>query len=184
MYNSAKAAQIIAYLALKNAARSINMLKAIKLVYISDREALKRYATPMLDERRASMPHGPVNSQTYNLAKGEVEDERWSAILEDRADHMIGVKLTVTIDSLDELSDAEVEMLDDIWVKFGHMDQWQLRDWTHKSENIPEWEDPNGSSSLIPLSRLLHAVGIANTTEHEEFLRDQSAVGKLLANLA
>jgi uncharacterized phage-associated protein len=184
MYNSAKAAQIIAYLALKNAARSINMLKAIKLVYISDREALKRYATPMLDERRVSMPHGPVNSQTYDLAKGEIEDERWSTILEDRANHMIGVKPNITIDNLDELSDAEIATLDDVWMQFGGMNQWQLCDWTHKSENIPEWEDPNGSSSLIPLSRLLHAVGIANTTEHEEFLQDQSAVSKLLANLA
>ena len=184
MYNSAKAAQIIAYLALKNDARSINMLKAIKLVYISDREALKRYAMPMLDEPRASMPHGPVNSLTYDNAKGEVEDERWSAILDDRANHMIGVKPDIVVDDLDELSDAEVEVLDDVWGRFGAMNQWQLVDWTHKSDNIPEWEDPNGSSNPIPLERVLHAVGIENTEQHAEFLRDRSAISKLLAELA
>lgn len=184
MYNSAKAAQIIAYLALKNDARSINMLKAIKLVYISDREALKRFAVPMLDEPRVSMEHGPVNSWTYNFAKGEVEDKRWSAILDDRADHEIGVKPEVTADDLDELSDAEFETLDDVWGRLGHMDQWQLVKWTHKSENIPEWEDPGFSSNPIPLERLLRAVGIQNASEHAEFLRDQDAVSRLLAELA
>lgn len=184
MYNSAKAAQIIAYLALKTEARAINMLKAIKLVYISDREALKRFAMPMLDEPRASLPHGPVNSWTYNNAKGEVEDANWSAILDDRANHMIGVKADIGVDDLDELSDAEVEVLDSVWEKFGGMTQWQLRDWTHKSDNIPEWEDPNGSSNPIPLERLLLAVGIKNTTEHAQFLRDQASITELLAELA
>ncbi len=184
MYNSAKAAQIIAYLALKSKARSINMLKAIKLVYISDREALKRLGMPMLDEPRASLPHGPVNSRTYDNAKGEIEDARWSAILDDRANHMIGVKQGIVVDDLDELSDAEVEVLDSVWEKFGGMTQWQLVDWTHKSENIPEWEDPNGSSNPIPLERLLHAVGIENTTEYAQFLRDQESVTQLLSELA
>lgn len=184
MYNSAKAAQIIAYLALKTQARSINMLKAIKLVYISDREALKRFAVPMLDEPRASMPHGPVNSRTYDNAKGEVEDANWSAILDDRANHMIGVKPDIAVDDLDELSDAEIEVLDGVWEEFGGMTQWQLVDWTHNSDNIPEWEDPHGSSNLIPLERLLHAVGIENTTEHAQFLRDQASISKLIAELA
>ena len=184
MYNSAKAAQIIAYLALKTEARSINMLKAIKLVYISDRETLKRFAMPMLDEPRASLPHGPVNSRTYDNAKGEVEDASWSAILDDRANHMIGVKPDIAVDDLDELSDAEVEVLDSVWEEFGGMTQWQLVDWTHKSDNIPEWEDPNGSSNPIPLERLLHAVGIENTAEHAQFLRDQASITKLLAELA
>jgi len=184
VYNSAKAAQIIAYLALKTEARSINMLKAIKLVYISDREALKRFAMPMLDEPRASLPHGPVNSCTYDNAKGEVEDANWSTILDDRANHMIGVKPDIVVDDLDELSDAEVDVLDGVWEKFGGMTQWQLVEWTHKSDNIPEWEDPNGSSNPIPLERLLHAVGIENTAEHAQFLRDQASITKLLAELA
>ena len=184
MYNSAKAAQIIAYFALKTPSRAINMLKAIKLVYISDREALRRYALPMLDEPRASMPHGPVNSWTYDNAKGEVEDERWSAVLDDRADHMIGVKPGITANDLDELSEAEISTLDDIWRDFGGMTQWQLVDWTHNSQNIPEWEDPHGSSNPIPLERLVRAVGIENAAEHAQFLRDQASVGQILSKLA
>lgn len=184
MYNPAKAAQIIAYFAMKTPARTINMLKAIKLVYLSDREALQRYALPMLDEPRHSMPHGPVNSWTYDNAKGEVDDKRWSAVLDDRADHQIGVKDGIAADDLDELSDAEMETLDHIWAQFGGMDKWDLVEWTHQSDNLPEWEDPHGSSNPIPLERLLHAVGIEHTAEHAEFLRDRVRIDDLFAKLA
>jgi uncharacterized phage-associated protein len=184
MYNAAKAAQIIAYLALKTPARSINMLKAIKLVYISDREALGRFGFPMLDEPRVSMRHGPVNSWTYDNAKGEVENASWAAVLDDRENHLIGVKPNITLDSLDELSDAEVEVLDEVWDKFGGMTQWQLVDWTHNSDNVPEWEDPGFSSDPIPLERVLRAVGIGNANEHARFLKDQAAVGRIFAELA
>lgn len=184
MYNSAKAAQIIAYFALKVPERAINILKVIKLVYIADREALKLYGIPMLDERRASLPQGPVNSCTYDHAKGEVEDQEWSAVLDDRANHMIGVKDGISFDDLDELSDAEIETLDNIWNKFGGMNQWQLVDWTHRSENIPEWEDPHGSSNLIPLERIIRAVGIENAGEHAQFLRDQANIQAVLSGHA
>lgn len=184
MYNAAKAAQIIAHLALKTPARSINMLKAIKLVYISDREALGRFGFPMLDEPRVSMRHGPVNSWTYDNAKGEVENGSWSAILDDRANHLIGVKPDITAGDLNELSDAEVEVLDEVWAKFGGMTQWQLVDWTHNSDNVPEWEDPGVSSNAIPLERVLRAVGICNANEHAQFLKDQAALGRIFAELA
>ena len=184
MYNSAKAAQIIAYFALKSPARSINMLKSIKLVYIADREVLKRFGFTMLDEPRYSMPHGPVNSRTYDNAKGEVQDEQWSAVLDDRANHQIGVKNGITVDDLDELSDAEIQVMDEIWDKFAHMDGFQLAEWTHKNDNIPEWEDPNGSSYKIPLERMLRAVGFEHAEEHAEFLRDHARIESLLAELA
>jgi uncharacterized phage-associated protein len=184
MYNSAKAAQIIAYFALKSPKRLINMLKAIKLVYIADRESARIFATPMLDELRSSLPLGPVNSQSYDLAKGEAESEGWTTVLQDREEHQIGVKPGIVVDDLDELSEAETEILEDVWKQFGHMNQWQLVDWTHNPKNVPEWEDPGSSSNPIPLERLLMAVGIENAAEQAEFLRDQSAIDKIFADLA
>lgn len=184
MYNPAKAAQIIAYFALKTGDRAINMLKAIKLVYLADRESLKRFAYPMLDEPRHSMRLGPMNSWTYDHAKGERESPEWSSVLDDRANHEIGVKAGVQPDGLDELSDAEIAILDDIWAQFGAMDQWALVEWTHKDENVPEWEDPHGSSNPIPLERILHSVGVANAAQQAEFIRDRARIDMLLAKLA
>ena len=184
MYNPAKAAQIIAYFALKSRSRSINVLAAMKLVYLSDRESLKRYGLPMLDEPRVSMKFGPVNSTTYDYAKGEEEDKQWSAVLTDRAHHMIGVKSNITPDDLDELSDAEVNTLDEIWAQFGSMSQWELANWTHDKDNVPEWQDPNRSSSAIRLERLLKAVGIKDFTGHAQFLRERDFISRIFANMA
>lgn len=183
MYNPAKAAQIIAYLALKTNERALNILKAIKMVYIADREMLKHHGIPMLEEPRVSMRHGPVNSRTYDNAKGEIECPEWSAILEDRANHLIGVRPGLVADDMDELSDAEVELLDAIWTKFSDNDQWALVDWTHNSENVPEWEDPGHSSSPIPLERVLRAVGIPDSAAHAEYLEDQANVRRILSHL-
>jgi uncharacterized phage-associated protein len=184
MYNPAKAAHIIAYLALKTPGRTINMLKAIKLVYIADRESLRRFAIPMLDEPRFSLPKGPANSLTCEHARGETVSHGWSAVLDDRADHMIGVKKGIVVDDLDELSDAEIETLDQVWAKFGAMDQWALVDWTHNSKNLPEWEDPGLSSTPIPLERILLALGFEDPAEHAQFLRDRSDISTLIAELA
>ncbi|MGQ0652975.1 MAG: type II toxin-antitoxin system antitoxin SocA domain-containing protein [Betaproteobacteria bacterium] len=46
-----------------------------------------------------------------------------------------------------ELSDADQEILEEVWKKFGRMDQWRLRDYTHR--HCPEWTDPEGS--MIPM---------------------------------
>ena len=37
------------------------------------------------------------------------------------------------------------------------MTRWEIVDYTH--DNCPEWEDPNGSSSPIPLEQLFAAIG-------------------------
>lgn len=177
-YSSAKAAHVIAYLALKTRDRSLDVLKAIKLVYLADRENILRYALPILDEPRAALPQGPVNSRTYDRVKGEVEasDPAWSAILSDRANHRIAVKDTVVEADLDELSDAEIETLDAVWERFGHMSQWQLVKWTHQTENVPEWKDPNGSSTPISLQSIMEAVGIEGAAEHARFVNDIAVI--------
>lgn len=181
MYNATKAAQIVAFLALKTPLRALNIVKAMKLVYLADREMLQMHGLPMLDETRVSMRLGPVNSLTYAHACGEVEDAGWSSVLEDRADHMIGVRPQVAAGDLDELSVAEVAVLDDLWTRFGSMTQWELVDWTHNSRNVPEWEDPGHSAHPIPLERLLQAVGFADAARQAEFLDDHAQIASRYA---
>lgn len=185
MYNPVKAAQVIAYLAIRSGQRALDVLKAVKLVYLADRENMRRFGVPILDEKRASLKLGPVNSATYDHIKGEVdlEGSGWSEILDARANHMVGVKGGVDIDDLDELSDAEIETLDSVWQTFGKMDRWQLVHWTHDPRHVPEWEDPGSSSSQIPLERMLRAVGISDP-DHAAFLEDQARIGQRLAALA
>lgn len=175
-YDPRKAAQTIAYLAVKNGRHPLNILKAIKLVYLADRESVLRSGYPIQDEQHYSMPHGPVNSTTYRFIKGEippVEADGWGEFLTDRNEHRVGlVNRHIDPDDLDELSDAEIAVLDDIWDRFGHMSEWQLVDWTHDPHNVPEWEDPNGSAAPIPLRRMMEALGIQNAADQEAAVRE------------
>lgn len=178
-YQPKKAAQLIAALILKGQGKSINILKAVKLVYLADRESIRRHGFPILDEDRYSMPHGPVNSMTYRHLNGEMDLQAcgWSEVLEDRANHNIALAQPgVSEDDLDELSDADLACIEQVWSDFGHMDQWALVAWTHNPDNVPEWEDPNGGSQKIPYRRILQALGVDNPDELEEAMKAQREI--------
>jgi uncharacterized phage-associated protein len=163
-YNVRKAAHIVAHFALK-AGGSINVLKLVKLAYLADRQFLAEYDEPILFDRLVSMEHGPVDSTFLSLINGEVENLQWTSIISAKANHFVGLNEAVRADNLDELSDAEVGVLDSVWQQFGHMTQWELRDYTH--DNCPEWEDPFKSSYVIPYERIFKYLGRG---EHSEAL--------------
>lgn len=184
MFNPCKAAQVIAFFAMKSGGR-IDVLKVVKMVYLADRESLKRSGFPILDDHFVSMPHGPVNSLTYSHLNGEHDLTAcgWSSFLEDKENHKVGIVENVQIDDLDELSDADISILEDIWTKFKDMNKWQIRDWTHDRNNIPEWEDPNGSSKPIPLERILTHLGIENADKQVESINEQRNIESLFASI-
>lgn len=185
MFNPRKSAQVIAYLALKAGGR-VDVLKVVKLVYLADRKSIEKWGAPILDEQHVSMPHGPVNSSTYSHLCGEYDlaECGWSDYLEDKEDHVVGVVRGVKSDDLDELSDADIQCLDDVWEKFQHMTKYQIRDWTHDRNNVPEWENPNGSSSPIPLVRIMTNVGVENADSQAEMIKDYRKIDRLFATLA
>jgi uncharacterized phage-associated protein len=170
-YEPRKAAQLIAYLIGKSGSNSLNLLKVVKLVYLVDRESLARSGFPVLDEPRFSMPHGPVNSTTLDHLNGfyNLSPYNWADFLTDREHNVIGLSRDyIEREDLDELSDADVECADEVWRQFGGMDQWQLRDWTHDPQNVPEWQDPQGGREPITLLEILRALNVENAEEMAE----------------
>lgn len=189
-YNARKAAQTIAYLAIRNDREPMHVVQVAKLVYLADRESIRRYGFPILDEVRVSMKHGPVNLQTYEHINGEEDPTKngWGDFLSDRASHTVGLaKADLNDEDLDELSDAEIEVLDAVWDQFGHMPVWGpkgIRDWTHDPENIPEWEDPGSSLSRIPLERIMRNVGVANAAEQATLVQQLEHIDDVFRSLA
>ena len=53
-YNPRKAAQVVAYFALRSGTRSIDADKAAMLAYLADRESIKLFGSPILNEPRSS----------------------------------------------------------------------------------------------------------------------------------
>jgi len=174
-FNVRKAAQVVTYFA-KAEGGSINVLKLVKIIYLADRKFMEKYDATILNDRFVSMEYGPVNSMTLNYINGCQEDrENWEAFVSDRAVHHIGLtNPDISDEDFDELSDAEVEILAEIWGEFGSLSQYQVRDFTH--ENCLEWEDPNGSSNPIPYERVFKflgkkdSLGLAKKIESEKTL--------------
>lgn len=186
MYNPIKAAQVIAYFAMQCETKSISILKAIKLVYLSDRVSIEKWGFPILDEVRVSMPHGPVNSSTYSYINGEHDLEKcgWSRFLKDRAEHEVSATNSISIHDLDELSEADIECMEQVWSEFGAMGRFELRDWTHNPENIPEWEDPGAGSERIPLKRIMNFLGMTGIDKQIETINDHKKIDKLFDSIS
>ncbi|MEE9428325.1 MAG: Panacea domain-containing protein [Paracoccaceae bacterium] len=181
-YNPRKAAQTIAFFAMQKA-NTINVLKVVKLVYLADRESLRRRGHPIQDEARVSMPHGPVNSTTLDYLNGAYRDDGgWSDYLQDRANNDVGLSNpNLTLAALDALSNGDLAILKDVWTEFGQMDRFELADWTHN--HIAEWQDPKGSSLPIPLDRIMTAVGVERPIERARELESLNRASSVLAAL-
>ena len=172
-------AQMAAFFA-DRAGGEINVLKLMKLLYLADREFLRRHGQSMTLDVAYSLPHGPVLSKTMELINGfadEEENKIWSEWIGDRANHTVALQRALP-EKPSHLCPAGNKVLQSIWEEFGAMNQWQLRDYTH--DHCPEWTDPTASptnSVRIKDVDVLRAVGYDD--EAAEFFADmlQSARG-------
>jgi len=128
------------------------------------------------------MPHGPVNSLTLNYINGALPgSEEWDKYISDRAGNTVAATQEFDIEDLDELSDSELVSLDAIWQEFGHMNKWQIRDYTH--DNCPEWEDPEGSAQPIPHERVFKFLGFENADELASEIKIERGIDELFSRL-
>lgn len=66
-FNPEKLADAMAFLA--EAVRDLSTIKALKLLYLADREHLLRHGRPILGDWYACMEYGPVAAKTYERLK-------------------------------------------------------------------------------------------------------------------
>ncbi len=152
-FSEAKATQAAGFfLALRDAPMSY--MKLIKLLYLTDRQALVEWGIPVTTDRYVSMDNGPVVSNIYSL----VVEDRHKPIWDKYISAPLGqheVKLLKPTDT-DLLSRAEERLMGSIFDQFGHMDRWKIVDYVH---TLPEWQDPHGSSTPIEIRDILRAAG-------------------------
>ena len=158
MLNERKVAQMAAYF-LNREGGCMSILKLMKLLYLSERESLKLYCMPMTGDHAVSMDRGPVLSNTLDLANNTSiysAEDGWNLWMEPREGYEIRLKKEVCEDELDELSRADMKVLENVWEEFGHLNPWKMSEYTHSLE---EWENPKGTSKPIEYSRIFMALG-------------------------
>ncbi len=135
----------------------MNYMKLLKLLYLSDREALLSWGRPITFDRFVSMKHGPVLSDIYDrISEGDPpeEDSAWHRHIRRVGPYNVETKHECPAD---RLSDAEEELLRAVHKEFGHLDKWKLVGLLHQM--LPEWQDPGRSSSPIAYRDILLAGG-------------------------
>ncbi len=137
----------------------MNVMKLIKLLYLVDRTALVKHGRPITFDTYVSMPHGPVLSRTLDRINEEQDPNQatyWRKYISERQEY--DVHLVANAPN-DQLSSAEESLIDEVFGRFGMLDQWQLRDWCHT--HLPEWQDPHGSVLPIQIRDVLLAEGFS-----------------------
>lgn len=165
---------------------TINVLKLMKLLYLSDRESMSRTGMPITFDGMVSMPHGPVLSRTLNMLSGQTDEgtaDLWEEWISDKESHKVNVIRNAERADLDELSDSDIESMEKVWADFGRMGGFALRDWTHA--HCPEWQDPNGSSVAIDEADVLKALGRKpeEAAQLAQVIRDQREIDRIFAKL-
>jgi uncharacterized phage-associated protein len=154
-FNERKATEAAAHL-LKLGGDRMSYMKLIKLLYLADREALLRFGCPITTDRYVSMDRGPVLSRVLNLITEEREpasQSLWADVISEPERYEVHLNKEI---EPEELSDAEIELLDEIFQQYGRLDRWSLVEITH---DLPEWVDPHGGAVQISYRDILLNAG-------------------------
>lgn len=158
-------------------------LKLMKLMYLADRLSMERYDVPMTDDFQCNMKNGPVLSATLNLMNGTRPSRVWSSFITPIQNHQVNLTREFAWDELDELSRADLAILEEVFAKYGHMERWQLVELVHE---LPEWENPGNSSKPIDAELTFESFGLSKAQAHEkvEMLRSRKLLGQKLAEMS
>jgi len=154
-FDEAKATQVAARLTEKSG-NKVNYLLLTKMMYAIDRTALANWGQPVSGGAYCSLPKGPAISEAYDLIKKGKHPEKptyWTKHLATKGYNLVLKKKPGN----DELSPAEIELIDTIHAMLAHQDKWDVVEWTHNE--FKEWEDPKGSSNTIPVEKILQILG-------------------------
>lgn len=186
-FNERKTAQMAAFFLHQGGGR-LEVLKLMKLLYLADRKAMDWYETPISGDRMVSMPHGPVLSTTLDLMNGGRSSvgDGWQHWVADRASYQVALQqqhMEQGAPYLGALSEAELEVLSDVWKEFGALGKFELVDYTH--DHCNEWKDPCGSSRPISYAEVFTALGRNGEEAHEAAtsLESQDSMDRIFASL-
>jgi uncharacterized phage-associated protein len=153
-FNYKKAVQALNLIAIKNGG-SINKMKAIKLIWLSDRLHLRKFGRSITGDTYYALQNGPVPSATRDILETSFFS---SDIATEYASEFIAVIDKYHYKSknqmnLDVFSQTDKDILEIIFNSYKSLDQFQLSELSHL---FPEWQKfqsalENGLSSRFSI---------------------------------
>lgn len=173
-FESRKAAQAAAFFALC-ADGKIEKLKLIKLLYLAERYAMDHLDHPMFYDEFYSLKDGPICSNALNGINGGIDKDTWSLYIARNGNIVTPVRKMARAD-FDELSNADITILESLWAKFAKFTSGQIRRHTH--DHCQEYEEVTSGRLPISYAAVFRALrkpdpeGLAETVD--EVRRTQS----------
>jgi uncharacterized phage-associated protein len=138
VFNCKKTVQALNYIA-KNYGGTVNKMKAIKLIWLSDRLHLRTYGRMITGDSYFALPYGPVPSSTRDIL------EKSSFLSEEEAEYSSQFLVTGSGKSYSSkgepnmrvFSETDISALEDVINAYGKYDQFELSDLSHE---FPEWK--------------------------------------------
>jgi len=131
---------------LQHAGGKMEYFDLIKILYLTDKEALARWERPVTFDNYVSMKYGQVLSMTYDLIKKTSKSE--SGLWEKTIDSNYGKSYYLTLKANlkpKKLSVREVKLLEEIYMKFKDYSWEELGQETKGSE----YQQPNDNQGSI-----------------------------------
>jgi len=184
MFSERKTAQIAAYF-LHRAGGTMEHVKLMKLMYLADREALDAYGSSISKDTMYSMKMGPVLSHTLDLMGGNYDplcEGEWSGWISPKEHYCVSIKKEITDKSFDEMSEAEMSILEKIFKEFGDWEMRKLIDYTH---GFREWKNPGIGRLPIEYRDIFEALGKPEDKIAVllEYLQDEAEISAALASI-
>lgn len=164
-FDQRKATQMAA-LFLNYAGGRMEYIRLIKLLYIADREALRKWQYPLTGDSYYSLRHGPIVSNIYDLITEDPNFSTptfWSTYVK-----TCGYNVSLESDpSTGTLAPAEGHLISEIHNKYKSVNTWDLVKMTHDQKKFPEWTDPGVGRIPITYENILRAVGLNEEDANE-----------------
>lgn len=172
LFDPAKAAEV-AFIFLDKVRQSrgeVTKVRFMKWIYLAERLSYERYGEPLTGDALFSMKHGPVLSKTLRMIEASgvnsPSSRIWNSVVEVEKHHKRhylkirdGAPYRHTSD-LRALSDSEIDLVEEVFGRFGRMSAKELETFLHKPENCSEWQWKEGDgSNPIEMEKLFPAIG-------------------------
>ena len=185
MYKNRIAVQVAAYFLWK-AKEPLELPKLLKLMYFAEREYLFARESRLTGDELVSTCHGPALSHSLEIYFVLPYNEYWSQWLASESNNRIALRNPNCVrDSFDLLNDVILEILNQVFEKYGKYESKALIELSRDPAICPEWKKPEGSLKPIKLEDLYRSNGYSEEKVQGimEAIKEQDDYDNLIADL-
>ncbi len=153
-FDKEKAIAVILYIAPR--VDNSTIMRILKLMYLADKTSLEKYGRFVSSDSYVAMEQGPVPTEAYDLMKKARTHNTHGFKVQKNHE----IRVTAPANE-DELSESDIEILDDTIKQYGNLDIGVLLDKAHDKAWLEVWEKAGDKKSVaIPIEK------IANLSDH------------------